>query len=156
MTDEKVMAELMQIEEKYGILRPENVVSYAENPKTVLHSKFEWDDSAAGHQWRLQQARMLIRVVVKTESLSGKEERVYVSLKKDRYDEGGGYRTLVKVMSDREMREQLLADALDEMDVFKAKYGKLKELARIFEEADRVRVRIKGKKRKPAELQASA
>jgi hypothetical protein len=40
---------------------PRRMVKWArENPKSELHSQFEWDDAKAGYRYRLQQARQLI------------------------------------------------------------------------------------------------
>ena len=46
-----------------GTLRPDDVVADAKSDKSPLHAFFEWDDSAAAHQFRLDQARTLIRNV---------------------------------------------------------------------------------------------
>jgi hypothetical protein len=55
--------ELLDVKDNYGTLTPENVVKAASPPTHPLHSRFEWDDSIAGHQYRLSQARTLIRTV---------------------------------------------------------------------------------------------
>jgi len=47
-----------------GLLRPEDVVEFARSPETALHEEFTWDDSEAAHQYRLWQARQVIRVNV--------------------------------------------------------------------------------------------
>lgn len=46
-----------------GRLTPDAVVQDAKSAKSPLHDQFEWDDSEAARQWRLQQARDLIRSV---------------------------------------------------------------------------------------------
>jgi chorismate mutase len=46
-----------------GILEAEDVLSAASNPKSPLHPMFEWDDRTAAHNYRLDQARELIRSV---------------------------------------------------------------------------------------------
>ena len=57
-------AELLAIREQYeGKLTPANVLEAATPEDHPLHSHFEWDDSVAGHKYRLGQARNLIRVV---------------------------------------------------------------------------------------------
>ena len=63
MKKSKVSQELEEIRKRHiGILRPRDVVKYAENPDTALHDKFEWDDSLAGAKYRLQQAAEIIRI----------------------------------------------------------------------------------------------
>lgn len=54
---------LLQVRVQYGEITPENVVKAAEPVDSPLHDWFEWDDKAAAHQYRLEQARQLIRIV---------------------------------------------------------------------------------------------
>lgn len=58
-----IAAELEAIENERGQLAPEDVVVKASDPKHPLHDYFEWDDSEAAKQYRLDQARTLIRSV---------------------------------------------------------------------------------------------
>lgn len=43
---------------------PEDVIEFARDSSREVHKAFTWDDAKAGHQWRLQEARQLIRAVV--------------------------------------------------------------------------------------------
>ena len=131
VTDKKVVAELRGLHKQNdGVLSPSVVVEAARPVKSALHKCFEWDDSVAAQQWRLEQARNLLRVVVELLDVpDATPTRVFVSLSTDRTQEGGGYRSLVSVLSDTEMRKQLLADAVSDMRLFKLKYQKLSELA---------------------------
>ena len=135
--------ELEQIrKENGGTLQPKNVVDFARNPKTALHNRFTWDDSKAAEEYRLWQARSIIKVCVKLiprpdgESI---ESRVYVSLYGDRKEGGDGYRTLVSVLNDKEQRAQLLSQALSEYEALGRKYQDLTELAEIFSAISNVR-----------------
>lgn len=119
-----------------GILRPEDVVEFAKNPKTALHKKFTWDNDKAAHEYRLWQARELIRVSVNILPQNNKPFRAYVSLVDDRKNPGGGYRALVDVMADGELREKLLEQAIKDMRGFQKKYKALKELASVFSVMD--------------------
>jgi len=119
-----------------GILRPEDVVEFAEDPKTALHKKFTWDNDKAAHEYRLWQARELIRVSVNILPQNNKPFRAYVSLVDDRKNPGGGYRALVDVMVDGELREKLLEQAIKDMRGFQKKYKALKELASVFSVMD--------------------
>lgn len=136
----KVISELKRIaQENGGILQPETVVEEARKASSPLHSRFTWDDSEAAHNYRIWQARQLIRVVV--EVLPGTKEsmNVFVSLTPDRERESGGYRVLTEVLSNSQTREILLRDALEELELFRDKYKKLKELAEIFAAIKKVR-----------------
>lgn len=61
-----VMRRLRELSGENGTLTPEAVVADATSPTSVLHSCFEWDDTKAAHQHRLDQARGLIRIRMTT------------------------------------------------------------------------------------------
>lgn len=115
------------------ILRAADVVTFARNPDTALHGRFEWDDTKAAVQHRLWQARELIRVVVQSHPANSTPTRIYVSLVNDRHSDGGGYRTLDDVMRSKEMREALLKQAHADMVRFETKYQLLSELAAVID-----------------------
>ena len=150
-TDVEVLAELERIRsENQGVLAPSAVVAEAESEASILHEFFDWDDASAGHQHRLWQARQLIRVTVRMmESESGKRNvRVYVSLRQDRTEEDGGYRALVDVMGDAQLRAALLQEALADMQTFREKYECLKELVPVFQAMRRAERRATRRKKK--------
>ena len=113
-----------------GILMPEAVIHAARPKDSPLHSQFEWNNSKAAHAHRLWQARHLIRVCVEMLPKVNVPTEVFVSLRSDR--ENGGYRVQAEVLSDKDMRQELLSDALAELRMFSAKYQRLKELASVF------------------------
>lgn len=126
-----VIIELKRIaDENGGVLKPEAVVEEARPKSSPLHKRFTWDNSKAAHEYRLWQARQLIRVVVETiEGVKGRHE-VFVSLSNDRKE--GGYRVMTDVLTDAQMRRQMLDDALRELDWFQQKYSRLRELSSVF------------------------
>lgn len=139
-----IKAELAKIAEA-GIINPRDVVEFARNPKTALHSRFEWDDTEAGHQWRLHQARNMLRVYVEVLPNAEEVTRGYVSLTTERVA-GGDYRAMVDVLSDATLYQQLLDDALTQLHNMKARYGRLKELQAVWasvENVERKRTRRK-------------
>lgn len=121
-----------------GILKAEDVVEFAKDPDTELHSKFTWDDDEASHQWRLLQARNIIRVSVIYEKKINQTIKAFVSLKDDRLEDGGGYRLMARVLGDKDMRERLLLQAKEELMDFKEKYSDLTELSSVFEAIDKI------------------
>ncbi len=142
MKDETILAELKRIADDHGgVLRACDVVEEARRVVSPLHSRFEWDDSAAAEKWRIEQAGQLIRVSVQYLQINGETTsvRAFVSLRSDRAEDGGGYRQTVSVLSDDAYREQLLDDALAELKAFQQKYSHLKELARVFSAAKKVK-----------------
>jgi hypothetical protein len=52
--------ELLRLQTVYGVITPDKIVKEASNKNSLLHPIFEWDDSKAGHNYRLQQARTLL------------------------------------------------------------------------------------------------
>lgn len=93
-----------------GMLLVDDVLSEAKSVDSPLHKHFEWDDSVAAEAHRRYQARALIQkchiTLVESEPT---KVRAFVSLQSDR-DTGGGYRLTTTVMSDDEMREELMHD----------------------------------------------
>lgn len=124
-----------------NILHPEVVVDAARSPDSVLHDCFEWDDSVAASEYRVWQARKLITCYVEVVKRSVPEHQVFVSLSSDRVA-GGGYRTLVSVMTDDLLRYRLLEDALAELRVFQRKYSSLVELVDVFREVAKVELLV--------------
>lgn len=131
----------------FGILRAEDVVAEAERPDSPLHTYFEWDDSEAARQYRLWQARQLIRVCVEVlPRTNDTPSRVYVSLMPDRERKGGGYRRLADVLTDTRLRQQLLEQASRDFERWEAKYNQLVELASVFDAMREVRRHITEKR----------
>ena len=145
---EKIREELEEIaaNAENGRLNPKEIVEFAADPKTALHSKFTWDDAEAGHTYRIQQARVVAaryRVVVESKGGGNQEVRAFVSLVSDRAD-GGGYRTTLAVMTDAEQRRELLGQALAELERLQRKYQHLSELVGVFEAASVARTHYAG------------
>ena len=116
-----------------GLLQVDTVIDAARPKASPLHDRFDWDDTEAAHKWRQEQARALIRVTVKYLPSVGDNVRVFVSLTTDQKEDGGGYRHLVSVMTDKDQREQLLEDAHADMLRFRQKYRHLSELANVID-----------------------
>lgn len=135
---EGVKAELEALKQK-GVIAPHAVVDAAKDPDSALHSCFTWDDSEAAHKYRLEEARRLLRVYVVEVQSGGKvvPARAYVSLSSDRKS-GGGYRAIVDVLSDADLKSQLLQDAFREFETFRQKYESVQELEPVFEAAKKV------------------
>lgn len=145
LKDRAVIETLKQIaEQNDGVLLPEIIVAAARSKKSPLHDYFTWDDSKAAREHRLQQARQLLSVVVEYVGSEGhgREQRVFVSLRKDRAGEGG-YRPLVNVLESPQLRDALLRDVLQEMAFFRQKYAELKELVIVFQAMTTAEQRLK-------------
>lgn len=135
-TDPGIISELKALAKSNdGLLKAETVVQAARAANSPLHDKFEWDDSEAAERFRLIQARALISISFQYMPRNDKmmATKVFVSLSTDRTKrDGAGYRTLVSVMSDPDMKNQLLMDSLEQMTHFQEKYKALEELGELF------------------------
>jgi hypothetical protein len=128
MASPAVAQELELVRKRHGgILRPADVVAFARDPQTALHAEFEWDDSKAAEQYRLEQARQIIRCAVHVVDEDSPPVRAYVSLQNDR-TAGNSYRSLHDVLNEPRLREQLLAQALREAESWRLRYERLAEL----------------------------
>lgn len=123
--------ELEKVRAKHhGRLHPKDVVATARDKANPLHDHFEWDDTKAGQAYRLQQAVMLIQQVTFLPADSDEPVRAYVSLSSDRLARRG-YRAMADVLSDRQLRAQLLADALAELKAFSSRYDRIRKVAKV-------------------------
>lgn len=133
---EQIQTELDEIATSHeGILHPHDVVEFAKNPETALHSRFTWDDTKAAQEFRVWQARQVIRLYVNVIHEDSPPMRIFVSLEEDRAS-GGGYRYVLDVLTDEQRRVQLVTQALKEFRFLRKKYESLKELAKIYEAID--------------------
>jgi hypothetical protein len=150
MTEKKkIEAELEQIAADHGgVLSPVHIEAFARDKETALHGRFEWDDAKGAYQNRLWQARKLIATFIIIAESDNEPIRAWVSMREDRAEEDGGYRTLVSVLSDEERRGQFLLDAMRDLQTWKRKYKRLTELAPIFEAIAATKGKFKPKKSK--------
>jgi hypothetical protein len=95
-----------------GVLLVESVLDAAKDPDCVLHKHFQWDDTKAAESYRKTQARQLIqKCVVTIDKAPNVQIRAFVSLASDQHS-GGGYRMTADVLSDEDMKSQLLHDMM--------------------------------------------
>ncbi|MBO9380014.1 hypothetical protein GG804_24920 [Sphingomonas histidinilytica] len=122
-----------------GRLDAKDVVDASRPADAPLHEAFEWDDETAAEAYRLDQARYLIRhidVVVEKTAADPVAVRAFVSVKRD---EDRSYTSVQHAMSDVDLRAQVVAAALAELDAWRKRHAELVELARIFACIDQAR-----------------
>ncbi len=91
-----------------GMLLVDTVLDAARDPKCILHRHFQWDDTKAAEAFRRMQARQLIqKCTVTIEKAPDVQVRAFVSMAADQ-NTGGGYRMMVDVLSDDDLKAQLL------------------------------------------------
>lgn len=115
-----------------GELTPKDVVDDARNHNSPLHSFFEWNDGDAAEQWRLQQARGLIRSVVAIytdDTQPAVRTRAYVHVAEP---SAPHYRDASHAMSQKKTRDMVLQRAWRELQAWRKRYQDLKQLAGVF------------------------
>jgi len=120
-----------------GEITPEDILQDAENPNSPLHPFFEWDDTDAARQYRLQQARGLIRAVVAIyvhDDQPATKMRAYVHVAGS--GEEPHYREVSHAMSVKSSRDYVLEKAKRELRAWCIKYHDLKEFAEIMNVID--------------------
>lgn len=114
-----------------GGLTPTRVLRIAKKPESILHPLFEWDDSKAGHEYRLGQARRLIATRVVREPGAERAIRAYIHVP-SKYGEGEYLPVALVVQNEDKLalaRDAALRDLraardnLDELDEAVRLYG---------------------------------
>jgi hypothetical protein len=110
-----------------GKLTPEIVVEEATPEESPLHGFFEWDDSVAGHQYRLEQGRTLIRmqrIVIVNPSGGRLKVRAFVSVRSPS-EPDAGYMPVRAVAEDPVLSDRALSNARAELLAVKRRYDYL-------------------------------
>lgn len=122
--------ELRKLERPGRTLTAEDVVAAASNPDHPLYQDFEWDDSVAGHKYRVQQARTMIaevRVVITT---STKKLSVVGYIRDPRSAPGPGYVATAELRTESEAAQEAL---LNETTQLQARLERVREIATALE-----------------------
>lgn len=143
---QEVKAELARLNAKHGGLRPSVVVKAAEPKTSPLHSEFEWDDSKAGREYRLEQARKLIRVTVTViehgDGTTTVDPYIHVpATQAERMENGGGegvYLPMSVVVQDADAFSRALTALLTKLNAAKAAAEELRAAADSSKEPDRM------------------
>lgn len=110
-----------------GRITPDAVLLDAKSPKSPLHDQFDWDDSSAAKQWRLQQARELIRSVrveITTESRTVSTVR-YV--RDPSAGEAQGYVEVAKLRDDKSLAVEALQGEIRQANAMVARARSIAE-----------------------------
>lgn len=119
-------------------LTPEDVLADAANNNSPLHPLFNWDDTAAAREWRLHQARGLIRSVVAIYTSTDQPAvrmRAYVHVPEG---ETSHYRETSHAMSQKKTREIVLSRAWRELQQWRDRYKDLSTFAKLIPIIDEI------------------
>lgn len=140
-------------DEHGGRLTAADVLAAATAPASPLHAYFEWDDSAAAKQYRLDQARYLvrsIRVVVEDAGETTDVRAMHLVIEQgDR-----SYATIDTIVNDGDLLAQLVATAKREQEAWFNKYQQLRKVAALgplFEAIERVIAPVKASESEAAD-----
>ena len=126
-----------------GALTARLVVDDAKAAESPLHEAFEWDDSKAADEYRLVQAREIMRGVAVVISDDGDDEektsRAFVVVTQNEQDR---YESIQVVMKDPAMRQQVLTRALRELEAWERKYRELEEFAGVVKAIEKSRKKL--------------
>lgn len=120
------------------------------------HNIFEWEDSVAAEQYRLGQARHILRsvVIVRTDTTDAKRPiRAFVHVIPPE-QKSAAYVDIVEAMSNPEMRMQVLEKALEELESWQETYNAYVEFQPVIKAIEEVRPKVR--KTKPRAARAEA
>lgn len=119
---------LVALVERDGSITPASVLDEARDEASPLHTHFEWDDSEAAEQYRLVQARGLIRrykVTVEVKPDTFVKVRQFSSVPAAAPDEGTDYVLTSEALKDDAQRDFIFQQCMKEIASLRAKYGAL-------------------------------
>lgn len=114
-----------------GVLKPAVVVEAATAEDSILHAKFEWNDSVAAHMHRLTEARTLIRsyeIRLTDDDDAPKRMHYYTNVK---IGDDHEYRRTEEVLRADELRAQVRARLLRQMSKMRDELARFDEFSAI-------------------------
>ncbi len=124
MPSADVEAEIVAIYQRDGKLDAHVLVDEARPIDSPLHYEFEWDDSRAAEEYRINQARDLIRRVKITVVSEQRTVKYRAFL-----NTGDGYHDTAQVMSSKDLRGAILTRMRADADLFIKRWEQYEELA---------------------------
>lgn len=127
---------LAYLARRTGELTPEVILTDAKNIRSPLHRYFEWDDKRAAVEYRITQARYLLRAIaIKIVGPSGVliETRAFHNVAIPMFEDGEAYsvrvyKTSKQVFEDLDLKNQLVDQARAALEGWQDRYGRYSEL----------------------------
>jgi len=141
---------LEEIERKKGCISPKVVVNAARDKSSPLHTYFDWNDTRAAENYRLQQARGLINhltVVINYDTGDVQKAFFNVSGSVDE-SKAFAYVNIERALTNKEFRRQVLQNAMNEIVYWKTKYQEYSEFKGIVGAINKAEKRFGRKKKK--------
>lgn len=122
------------------LIKAEVVVQRAENPLSPLHKFFTWDNDKAAEEWRMMQARYLIRSFrIEIEPLQ--IIPAFVSLGENRI-KGGGYSWTAEVLPQHDLKLNLLLTVMMDIENILRKVSEMPEVKPLQEAITNIRTHL--------------
>ncbi|MCP4709867.1 MAG: hypothetical protein GY869_14690 [Planctomycetes bacterium] len=128
-----------KLDEKHGGVTPELLLNESRKKKSPLRDCFEWNDTTAAEKYRLHQARHILRAIVVTsenDENATVKVRAFVPVVED---DNHHYTTINRAMSDKELRKQVLTQAVKDLSSWQQKYENLKEFSDVYASIKKVK-----------------
>lgn len=139
----EIVEALLQLHQEHQHLTPQIVVEEAANESHILHDCFEWDDSKAGHHYRLWQARQLLRITVQEEKESPTSEPKHVFIHTKDPDLGPVYQTRDVLIQKVDLLKAAIEEAQEDL---RASEFRLIEVEKLAKEGQKKALANKAKK----------
>ena len=128
----QVYKELEKVSADKGV-SPRDLVEVSRPEDALLHKQFNWNDTKAAEEWRIFQARQLLRTIT-IEHEGQVVKQYYNVIIKLNGGKTQKYYRLETVMSSEELKEKVLVQMLRELRSFKEKYRNHKEIYELIDE----------------------
>ena len=117
---------LFALEEQHQGITAELILQQATSKLSPLHDWFEWNNKIAAHEYRLEQARRLVRSIAITMQYPDGERQVR-AFKIIRNGETS-YKSIIKIQSNEIYRQQIIQNAFAELKAWERRYKDYSEL----------------------------
>jgi len=133
---------------------PGLIIDDAHSDESPLNEYFEWDNEKAGWKYRRHQAQMLLcSIEVKIINPNRETEeytrafhpvKITVQESKDTKPyEISTWTNKTRILSEPELRKQIIGKAMDELNMWRARYDQYTELSTVFDAIQQVRMELK-------------
>lgn len=125
---------LRRLEKASSGITTEAILAEARVADSPIHRWFEWDDTIAAEEYRKNQARVMVQqiiIVYESESDTAPVEcRAFLNVTEDNRQQ---YMSTAKVLSDDELKRQVIDAVLVQIDHCKKKLQSFDEFAKVLE-----------------------
>lgn len=125
-------------------IKPIGLIEKGRDKNSELHKCFDWNDKTASEKYRLFQARKILNTIIIRKVSEKAEEQTntrmfsYITTKATEEKTHGVYMQTVTIYKNPDQYQDLLQQALRELESFKRKYQSLKELKELFKVIDEI------------------